>query len=97
MKNEFLIREPGFYCYQDEKHFFDWLESIPGVKGVIGNSRGLSIQLEITELDKDSWADLIGLLARYGVNMKGLSDFVTPENKSWLKNPDQYWYSMIFE
>lgn len=96
MNNQVLIHEPGFYCYQDEKHFFEWLESIPGVKSVAGNPQGLSVQIVNAELDQDGWADLIGLMARYDVNMKVLRDLVTPENVVWLKDPERYWYPMIF-
>ena len=29
-----LIKEPLLYCYQDEKHFFGWLEGLKALKGM---------------------------------------------------------------
>ena len=35
MPKKLIIQESHFYSYQDEKHFFEWLESIDGVKQVV--------------------------------------------------------------
>src|SRR5712664_420048 len=96
MRRELTIRESYYYCYQDEKHFFRWLESIPSVKRVTGGPKGLTIQFKASGLDRDDWYDLIGLFARYGIDMRGLRDFVTPEHENWLKDPQKYWHSMMW-
>jgi hypothetical protein len=96
MSTELIIRESMYYCYQDEKHFFEWLESISAVKSVVGGPQGLSIQIADTGLDRDDWADLLGLFMRYGIDMSGLRDLVTPEYETWLKDPDKYWYSKMW-
>jgi hypothetical protein len=96
MPKELIIQQSHFYSYQDEKHFFDWLESIDGVKRVIGGPEGLSVQLKRNGLNRQDLYDLIALLMRYGVDMHGLKDFVTPRNRAWLTNRSAYWYTKIF-
>jgi hypothetical protein len=96
MPKELIIQQSHFYSYQDEKHFFDWLESIDGVKRVTGGPEGLSIQLKRNGLNRQDLYDLMALLMRYGVDMRGLKDFVTPRNRAWLTNPSAYWYTKIF-
>ena len=96
MSNELIIRESRYFCYQDEKHFFEWLESIPSVKKVVGGPKGLSIHIADAGLDRDDWADLLGLFARYGIDMSGLRDLVTPEHEVWLRQPEAYWHSMMW-
>jgi hypothetical protein len=96
MSREVTIRESFYYCYQDEKHFFRWLESIPSVKRVVGGPKGLTIQFKAKGPDRDDWADLLGLLARYGIDMRPLRVLVTPEHESWLKDPRKYWHSMMW-
>jgi hypothetical protein len=96
MPKELIIQQSHFYSYQDEKHFFDWLESIDGVKRVIGGPEGLSVQLKRNGLNRQDLYDLIALLMRYGVDMHGLKDFVTPRNRAWLTNRSACWYTKIF-
>jgi hypothetical protein len=96
MKSEIVIREPGFYCYRDEEHFFGWLKSIPGIERLSVVQSGLSIVIDDVHMDEDAWADLIGLLARYAIDMGDLRKIVSPRNERWIKNSHRYWYSMIF-
>lgn len=92
-----VIREKTYYCYQDEKHFFGWLEGIPSVKSVTGEPAGLAIAIEMDEFDLDDFADLIGLLMRYGLDMRPLRACVTPQNEAWVRDRTAFWYSKIFE
>lgn len=96
MTKEFNIRESPYYTYQDEKHFYLWLESIPSVKRVYGGAKGLTIQLTDSGLDIDDWADLTALFVRYGIDMRAMRDLVTPENEAWAKDPKRFWYSFVF-
>ena|SRR5216684_2662314 len=96
MSKEFSIRESHYYTYQDEKRFYEWLESIPGIERVFGGPKGLTIQLSDAGLDIDDWADLTALLVRYGIDMRVLRDLVTPENEAWIKDPKRFWYSKVF-
>ena len=96
MRNEFTIKETHYYTYQDEKHFFRWLHSIPGVEKVVGGPKGLTIHLTTKGLDIDDWADLSALLVRYGIDMSAMRGLVTPENEAWVKDPQRFWYAKIF-
>ena len=97
MPKELVIKEPSFYySYQDEKHFYDWLESIDGIDAVRGGPQGLVIRFKGNGLNRRDLFDLIALLTRYGVDMLGLRDLVTARNESWIKNRQSYWYSRIF-
>jgi hypothetical protein len=96
MASEFSIRESHYYTYQDEKRFYEWLESIPGVERVFGSPKGLTIRLADAGLDIDDWADLTALLIRYGIDMRILRDLVTPENEAWIKDRKRFWYVGIF-
>lgn len=96
MRNEFTIKETHYYTYQDEKHFFKWLNSISGVEKVVGGPKGLTIHLTTKGLDIDDWADLSALLVRYGIDMSAMRGLVTPENEAWVKDPKRFWYAKIF-
>ena len=96
MTRELIVRESFYYCYQDEKHFFHWLESIPSVKSVVGGPRGLAIRFADAGLDRDDWADLLGLFARYDIDMRGLRDLVTSEHETWLKDPTNHWHEKMW-
>jgi hypothetical protein len=96
MQSELVIRESPYYCYLDEKNFFAWLESISAVKSVAGGPKGLTIEFVDAGLARDDWADLLGLFARYGIDMAGLRDLVTPEHEAWLKDPDKYWHARLW-
>jgi hypothetical protein len=96
MAQELIIRESSYYCYPDEKHFYGWLESISAVKKVVGGPKGLSIHIADGGPSRDDWIDILGLFARYGIDMRGLRDLVTPEHEAWLKDPEAYWYPKMW-
>ena len=96
MPKELIIRESHYYSYQDEKHFFEWMESIDGVKRVVGGPQGLHIQFKGNGLNRGDLYDLIAVLMRYDIDMKGLRNLVTSRNKAWMTNPQAYWYAKIF-
>ena len=52
-----VIREGFYYCYQDEKHFYEWLESIRAVRKVVGGPGELTIHFA-KPLSRDDWGDL---------------------------------------
>ena len=96
MTSSLVIREPGFYCQRDEKSFFDWLMAIPGIKGAKGASMGLIIDISTSEMDRVAWSDLIGLFARYKVDMKCINQIEMGTHEKWLKESNHYWHKMIF-
>ncbi len=91
-----VIRERPYFCYQDEKHFFEWLESIQGVRKVTGGPDGLTIHFARAPLSYDSWADLLGVFARYGVDMRPLRVLVDKRHEAWLRDPDKYWHEALW-
>jgi hypothetical protein len=91
-----VIRERPYFCYQDEKHFFGWLESIRGVLKVVGGPDGLTIHFARAPLSYDSWADLLGVFARYGVDMRPLCVLVDKRHEAWLRDPDKYWHEAMW-
>lgn len=98
MPKELTIKESRYYySYQDEKHFYNWLESIDGVDYVRGGPQGLTIRFKGNGLNRSDLFDLIALLMRYDLDMRGLRDLVTAKNESWMKDPQKYWYSKIFD
>lgn len=101
MLRQITIRESMYHCYLDEKHFYEWLESIVGITEVRGDPKGLVIKFDDKGLSRDDWYDLIGLFARYGIDMRGLKDvlvseFVNAEDLAWFKDPDNYWHEKIW-
>ena len=91
-----VIRERPYFCYQDEKHFFEWLESIQGVRKVTGGPDGLTIHFARAPLSYDSWADLLGVFARYGLDMRPLRVLVDKRHEAWLRDPDKFWHEAMW-
>lgn len=90
-----LVKEPQFYCYQDEKHFFGWLEGLKALKKVKRTSEGLALTFE-NPIDDDSLADLVGLLTRYRIDRKDLKVFRNETNRKWFARSRTYWYRSVF-
>ncbi len=91
-----VVKESRYFCYQDEKHFFAWLESIDAISDVLGVRGGLSFKVPDEGLDPESWVDLIGLLTRYGIDMTPLREMALSETTGWLKDPKCYWHIPLF-
>jgi hypothetical protein len=92
-----LIRDTvWYYCYQDEKHFFEWLESIRAVKKVVGGPEGLTVHFSRGELSRESWGDLLGVFARYGLDMRPLQALVGKRHEAWLRDPKKYWHKAMW-
>lgn len=96
MKNEFYLREKSYYSYLDEKHFYEWLESVEGVKHVAHSKEGLRIELAEYGMSRSGVYDLIALLTRYGYEMQFVRDLIRPEDESWFGEPERYWYAGVF-
>jgi hypothetical protein len=91
-----VIKLPTFGCYLDEKHLFAWLEEIEGFSGCKGYGEGLEIEFDSPFLSRKSLQDLIGLFARYGINMHFLRDQVHEGTAGWLDDPRKYWHLAVF-
>jgi hypothetical protein len=65
----------------DEKAFFAWLESIPGVTRVDGNGTGLLIRLRSRRLSKNALRELVAIYRRYGGDLSEMAQFRDSESQ----------------
>lgn len=91
-----VVQGPTYYSPGDEAAFFAWLEGIPSVGAVGGRLRDLHIEIVSEQLPDDDLRELIGLLHRYGMDMKGLAQFATQTNKHWFRLPSAFWHDAVF-
>jgi hypothetical protein len=93
---QIVVQEGQYFSPSDEKAFFEWLQSIPGVKSVAGTPEGLVIELRSRRMSRTALYELLALHARYGLPMNALAQFKTAENESWFADPKKYWYQHVF-
>lgn len=67
--------------YGDEKAFFTWLESIPGVTSVEGKGTGLIIHLRSKRISQTALRELSAIYRRYGGDLGELAQFRPPKFK----------------
>jgi len=91
-----VVHERSYYSQLDEAAFFKWLESIAGVKKVVGTPDGLMVSLRSSRLSEPALRDLIALHFRYSLPMHRLAQFETPQNRSWFRAPHMYWHDRVF-
>ena len=92
----FLIPHPkSFYCELDEDHFFAWLKDIPAIKNVTGTPKGLELDID-EPVDKTSFYELVGLLARYDLDQRCLRPLAESNPDPWFKDPANYWHRSVF-
>ena len=94
MTRSFVIREPRYFSYLDEKNFFSWLNSIDDVTQVIGSINGLQIHVIDSGLTRAGLSDLIAVFARYSVDMRPLYEVVSSDDRAWFADPTSYWQRM---
>jgi len=85
-----------YYSAGDERAFFGWLESIPGVLKVEGRGSELHIHLRSKRLSATALRELLALYMRFRGNMQELAQFEASSNASWFRNPKGYWYEAVF-
>jgi hypothetical protein len=93
---QLIVPGPTFYSQTDEASFFSWLESIPGVTGVVGEHCSLVVTLRSNRLSKAALWNLLALHYRYNIPMKSLARFETKENTLWFRKPKMYWHAKVF-
>jgi hypothetical protein len=85
-----------FYHPDDERAYFEWLERIPCVATVFGETgRGLVVRLK----RRPSNSDLRSLIAaglRYGFDLRQLAKFETATNRGWFRDPKKNWHKKVF-
>lgn len=85
-----------YYSAGDEAAFFEWLQSIPGVKSVRGIGRELHVTLRSSRISRESLREFVALYTRYKGNMSELAMFANPTNADWFSVPSAPWYKKIF-
>jgi len=90
-----LIDGPTFYSRNDEDHFFGWLKSIPAIKKVTGEGRGLELMIE-RPIDKESLRDLIALMMRYRVDCRPLRTLCDEQKDEYFRDKRRDWHSAIY-
>jgi hypothetical protein len=93
---ELIIKEGMYFSQLDEDAFFKWLQSIPCVTDVVGTPKGLIVTLDSERLSEQNLRDLLAIHNRYGLPMKSMAQFETPQNTSWFRSPEKYWYAKVF-
>jgi hypothetical protein len=80
----------------DERAFFGWLQSIPGVVSVRGEGRELHIGLRSNRVSSAALRELLALYARYGGKLEELARFENASNTAWFSEPGSYWHTSVF-
>jgi len=93
---KFHVPECSYYSQADEAAFFAWLQSIPGVRSVVGTPTGLEVTLQSSRLSQIALRELLALHFRYGLPMSELARFETAQNKPWFRASHMYWYERVF-
>jgi hypothetical protein len=86
----------SFFHQNDERAFFEWLERIPCVSSVRGEGAdGLVVRLKHRPGKDDLW-QLLALCRRYGIDMRQLAKFETPQNRDWFRKSGMFWFAAVF-
>lgn len=98
MPREVIVREPPYFCNRDEESFCTWLESISAFESLGRGPKGglIALKFKDAEFTVADWVDLLGLCARYSIDVRPLRDLVTPKHAKRLKNPKAYWYAQMW-
>lgn len=87
---------PRYMSQRDEDSFFYWLERIPGVIGVTGSVRTLTVRIRRSRLSDETLREFLALFRRYRIGMRQLARFETPSNRRWFRSRSAYWYKGVF-
>lgn len=84
-----------FYSQGDERAFFESAKSIKGVRKIGGAGDEIHISVA-SRLSDASLRDILGLFRRYKIEMRQLSQFLTPRNSEWFRDERTFWFQKIF-
>lgn len=90
-KDKFTLKEPRYFSYLDEVHFYDWLKSIEGVIDIVGGAEGLVVTVSENGLSRDGLYDLLAILTRYSLSIDPVSQIVGQSDVAWFNDPLAYW------
>ena len=81
-----------YYSQLDEDQFFAWSQEIPCIKSI---DRGY-LHIQESEVNEQTMRELLAIMQRYRLSAKPLAALCTPENESWFKDKDKFWYQDVF-
>lgn len=84
-----------FYSQGDERSFFEFAESIKGVRKVEGVGDEIRIHV-LARLSDRSLRDLLALFRRYEIEMGQLRQFLTVRNRKWFGDAGKFWFKGVF-
>lgn len=91
-----IVEGPTYYSTGDETASYTWLLGIGSVRSVGGRLRDLHIELADDKLPDDDLRELIGILHRYRMDMRGLARFATRANSRWFRSSTTFWHDAVF-
>jgi hypothetical protein len=91
-----VIESPMFHSSGDERAFFYWIAAIACVEEVKGRGTQLSLSFRKPPNNAEL-RELIGLFARYEIDMGVLAQFRTSRNAAWFADdPAAFWHRRVF-
>lgn len=93
---EIRVEGPLFYSLTDEDYFVDWFEKIDALVSTAAELRDIMLYFHSAVIPDTDLRELIALFTRYRLDMRGLSVFLNDSNRSWLANPEKFWFAGIF-
>lgn len=95
--NILVCKSVTFYARKDEDAFFEWIKKIECIDDFKGIGKELYLYIACSDLHDHDLRDLLALFYRYKIDMKQLTRFLTPTNKSWFHDNQQaYWHKDVF-
>lgn len=91
----FWLRGPMFGSDFDEDAFFKWLQSISGVRSVVGNGYGLDVEIDFSLFDDDSVKNMAVLHSRYKLDFGAIRAFLIENEEQWIFDQNTYWAKKV--
>ena len=93
-----LWKKPIFFSSNDKAAFYNWTKKIPCIDAIKEKNGSICLYIACKDLHDTDLFDLIGLFARYKINMKQLAVFLNKNNKEWFYDDTVvYWHKKVFE
>jgi hypothetical protein len=96
-ENILICKRVTYHSRKDEDAFFEWLKKIECIEEISGAGDELYLHIIADEIHEYDLHDLLGLFARYNIEMSQLARFLTKENKHWFyDNKKAFWRKKVF-
>ena len=91
-----IANNVAYFCQLDEDCFFEWLARIGCVEHLHGQGRALEITIDTARLDDKGLRELIGLFARYDIDMKQLAQLRDDHKRPWFSQRGTAFHGRVF-